>query len=567
MIADATAVAAGAQLRADLCIVGAGAAGIAIAREMIDRDLDVVLLESGGLEFEAETQALYRGRHDVGLPYFPLDSPRLRYFGGSTGHWAGTNRPFEAVDFEPRPGVPDTGWPIELADVERFYPAAADVVGLAPGEWDLEPWEQRDDFKPLALGERMLTRVARFSEEGAKRLGTRFRAELQRARNVAVHLHANVTELETEPDGHTVVRARVATLGGHHFTVSARAFVLACGALENARVMLVSDRHRPRGLGNDHDVVGRYFHEHPRFVAAHLVPAELDLETRFYEPHRNGNQSIEAYLALTDQIQREDRMLDVQLKLRPVYVGAYSEIDDGEDVRALRALRREEQDASSQGFGRDVVNVAGDLLSWHRFTVPGAPLPVPYPGVIGRLISGTPTQRLEMIPGVLGDVAGYTYSKLLGTAPVSHVEVTTRLGQQPNRDSRVTLGRERDALGLRRLELDWRLTRLDRESIVRTLELMGAAVGAAGLGRLRMLIDRDDPWPQSLTGGWHMTGTTRMSDDPRRGVVDRHCRVHGVGNLFVAGSSVFATPGAGTPTITLVALALRLAAKLREELT
>lgn len=566
MIGEASEVPADSELQADLCIVGGGAAGIAIARALTGTGVKVALLESGGLQYEQATQDLYKGRNDVGVPYFPLDECRLRYFGGTTGHWAGTCRPFEPIDFAPRPGVPETGWPITLDDIEPFYDAAGRYVGLLPGEWGLAPYAKRDDLKPLKLGSRMVTRVARFADDTAKHLGTTYRSELQRAGNVQVHLHANVTELETTPNGRSVVRAHVSTLEGHRFTVTARAFVLACGALENARILLLSDRHQPGGVGNEHDVVGRYFHEHPRFVAAHLVPAHYDLETGFYNPHRNGGQTIEAYLALINAIQREERMLDVQLKLRAVHEGAYEGIDDVRDVKSFRTLRGEKKDLSSAGFGHDVMNVAGDLLGWQRFTVPGAPLPVPYPGVISRAVSGTPLQRLDMIPSVLGDIAGYTYAKLLGTAPVSYVEVTTRLGQQPNRDSRVTLGADRDALGQRRLALDWQLTRLDRESIVRSLELVGAVVGAAGIGRLRMLIDRDDPWPKSLTGGWHQMGTTRMSNDPRKGVVDRDCRVHGVGNLWMAGSSVFATPGAGTPTMTLVALAMRLAGKLREVL-
>jgi choline dehydrogenase-like flavoprotein len=127
----------------------------------------------------------------------------------------------------------------------------------------------------------------------------------------------------------------------------------------------------------------------------------------------------------------------------------------------------------------------------------------------------------------------------------------------------VTLVRDRDALGLRKGKLHWALSPVDRRSVVRSLELVGAAVGAAGLGRLRILVDEDDrEWPEDLAGGWHHMGTTRMDDDPRRGVVDRNCRVHGVENLYVAGSSVFPTPGSGTPTMTIVALALRLARHL-----
>jgi choline dehydrogenase-like flavoprotein len=114
-----------------------------------------------------------------------------------------------------------------------------------------------------------------------------------------------------------------------------------------------------------------------------------------------------------------------------------------------------------------------------------------------------------------------------------------------------------------RVQLDWRLTRQDKDSVIRTLEITGAALAGAGLGRLKMLVDDSAEWPSDLAGGWHHMGTTRMSDSPREGVVDRDCRVHGMSNLFVAGSSVFPTAGSGTPTMTIVALALRLSDHLR----
>ena len=142
--------------------------------------------------------------------------------------------------------------------------------------------------------------------------------------------------------------------------------------------------------------------------------------------------------------------------------------------------------------------------------------------------------------------------------------MTTRIEQAPNPDSRVVLVRERDELGMQRVALDWRLSDVDRRNVRRTLELLGAEIGAAGIGRLQILHSADETsWPEDLDGGQHHMGTTRMSDDPKQGVVDSDCRVHGMSNLFVAGSSVFPTPGGATPTLLLVALALRLADHLK----
>ena len=133
--------------------------------------------------------------------------------------------------------------------------------------------------------------------------------------------------------------------------------------------------------------------------------------------------------------------------------------------------------------------------------------------------------------------------------------------QSPNPDSRIALIDKRDALGMPRVKLNWRLSELDTYSVLRTLELFAQELGRSDLGRLRI-----GTFPETFHYGNHHMGTTRMSDDPRQGVVDAHCCVHGMTNLYVAGSSVFATSGASTPTLTIVALALRLAKHVKESM-
>jgi choline dehydrogenase-like flavoprotein len=212
----------------------------------------------------------------------------------------------------------------------------------------------------------------------------------------------------------------------------------------------------------------------------------------------------------------------------------------------------------------DLGRVADDLTSWRRFLSFGGPLPVPLPDAAAAVIGADPEERASLIPEVFGDIATLAYGESFGGIPLSGVDITTRIEPVPNPDSRVRLGSARDALGIPRAELDWRLSRADRESVVRAVELLGAELGRADLGRLRLVLDPEAGWPDDLAGGWHHMGTTRMHDDPLKGVVDRDCRVHGMRNLFVAGSSVFTTAGSGTPTLTIVALALRLAAHLEE---
>jgi choline dehydrogenase-like flavoprotein len=561
VIADGRRIPDGAALEADVCIAGAGAAGIALARELAGTSLRVVVLEGGGLHPDEKSQALYDGQN-TGLPYFPLASARLRYFGGTTNHWDGLARPLEEIDFEPREGVPFSGWPIRRAALDPYYRRASAVCGLPTNRWDAQFWQRRDPSAPqVADGRRIVTRFAQEVRDSRLRFGEIYGDDLRRAPNVTTYLHSNVTEIEVDEAVTRVERLRVVSLPGVRFSVAAKYFVLALGGIENPRLLLASNARRPRGLGNDHDLVGRFFLEHPRYVGGTLLPADQQYPTRFYEAHDVGMTTLRGYIALSAQTRRAEELVDVQMRMRPVYERAYAAALQSEDWESAKALA----DAPSNpgDFGRHLANVVGDVMSWHTLTVPGAPLPVPDPEVAVKLASSTSGELRSLLPELLGDIAGAIVERA-DRAPVKLLEVTTRIEPVPNPDSRVTLAPERDELGMPRVRLDWRLSELDRRSARRALEILGEELGEAGQGRVRLLPDRvDGSWPEDLEGGWHHMGTTRMDDDPKRGVVDRDCRVHGLANLFIAGSSVFATAGSGTPTLTIVALTLRLADHLR----
>jgi choline dehydrogenase-like flavoprotein len=561
---DARRVASGERIETDVCIVGAGAAGITLAREFVGGPVRVAVLESGGLTFDAETQSLYEGQL-AGVPYFPLTTARVRFFGGTTNHWAGFCHPFGEQDFEPRAWVPYSGWPLRKAELEQFYERASRIVHLDSAEFGVGYWSERSTAAPLPLNGRVVTRPAQIAPESFRNFGATYRDVLGGSRNVVTYLYANATEIETDETDRSVSGVRVATLEGKEFSVSARSFVLALGGIENPRLLLASTGRHPRGLGNQHDLVGRFFLEHPRFRAATVVPADPQLRVGFYVPHRARATEIQGYIALSDELKRAEELVDVQIRIEPDYRESFARALDSDDVDSLEAL---EAAARSGGplddFGRHVSRIASDVTTWRQFTVAGSPLPVPYPEVVSTLARSGRVDRVSLLPALLGDIAGFGYAKVSGAAPLDTLALTARMEAAPNPDSRVTLVRERDALGMRRVKLDWRLSEIDKRSAVRAVEIVGAELGRAGLGRLRVDVsERESGWPDDIAGGWHHMGTTRMSDDPRRGVVDRNCRVYGLSNLFVAGSSVFPTAGSGTPTLTLVALALRLADHLK----
>ncbi len=519
MFVDARAIPPGQIVTADICVVGAGAAGLALARVLAGRGLAPVVLEAGGLGRDADGQALFRGEC-VGLPY-ELDTTRTRRLGGSTNCWGGFCAPFPAHHFAPRPWLPHSGWPISRATLDPYYRRAAELCGLDPDGFDpaaaagRHP-RLREGLFPLdGRGlERALTQVVR----ARRHFGDVFRAELRSSATIRVFLYATAAALLPEADGRSIASVRVASEPGRGFTVRSRVVVLAAGAIETARLLLLSTGVHPAGIGNDHGVVGRYFMEHPRVRLARVRllerPARAKLYDSGYAVHRLP-YCLHLHLPYATQA-REG------VGAASAFIEAPVRGEDGPGVTALKGLcadlrwgRRPAHPVRRLGtIARDGWNV-GALACWYAFG--------PEAAVAAR-------------------------------------HLTAIVEPCPNPDSRVTLGDGLDRLGMRRVRLDWRLTELDRRTVRRTTRLMCERLqGVAGI--------RVEPLAGALDGSclmrpawtWHHMGTARMGDDPRRSVVDADCRVHGVGNLYVAGSAVFPTAGNHSPTFTLLALSLRLA--------
>jgi choline dehydrogenase-like flavoprotein len=509
-VIDARELPEGTTIHTDVCVVGSGAAGLTLAGELAGASMDVCVVEAGGWEYEAATQDSYGGSN-TGLPYFPLDANRQRSFGGTTNLWAGWCRPLDEIDFEERPWVADSGWPFGREELLPYYERAHRICRLDPLDYDLASWEGRLGVCSLPLpAERFVTRIFRLSPPACIRnlYGERVAA----AANVRLLLHANALELRSDESGGSVSGLRVGCLSGRPLTVAARLYVLAAGGIENARLLLLSDAARSNGLGNGNDMVGRCFMEHPHFPSGVIdLDAPGALRPDLYHRARNG---AVGRLLLPAVVQEKEELLNGSVMVEPTHAGDESRIATVL-ARAAEAVRRAR-------LRHPVRRRAACIV--------GEP-----PGLVPRLGRSLRAFRLH------------------------HT-----LEQAPNRNSRVVLSAERDALGARRVRLEWRLTALEERTWVRSLELLDAAFREAGLGRLRDSASARVWPPAPLQGmrGHHM-GTTRMSTDPRRGVVDAECRVHGVANLFIAGSSVFPTSGAGTPTLTIVALAIRLADRIK----
>jgi choline dehydrogenase-like flavoprotein len=487
----------------DVCVIGTGPAGITLARRLAGHGLAVALMEGGDLSFTDESQDLYIGE-SVGVVYDALDVPRLRYFGGSSNHWGGRCRPLDPWDFARRPDLPLSGWPIGKGDLD---PYAAETEAIL----DLPPAADYPD-RPAAGSEgRFLDFAFRYSAP-VTRFGLKYEDELRASPRITTVLNANLVDLRLDETGRRVETARFRSLdaddGG--FALRAGAFALCCGGIENPRLLLNFASQKPRGLGNEHGLVGRHFAEHPHFRIGELL---------FESPVPEGGiDAIARFLAPTPDYLARHGGISFALNIEP---------------------RLEPPLALGTELARSVPCAAG-------FTE--------------RLAEAVLGRPLHCEARGLGAWLGQHEGRQAWWADI---RVTAEQSLLP--ESRVTLLDERDALGLFRTRLDWRLGPVDFASLRRAVLEFGAHAADTGLGRARLR-----PWLMAETpevpgrdeghrvGGHHHMCTTRMANDPREGVVDRDCRVHGLSNLFIGGSSVFGTPGHANPTYTIVQLALRL---------
>ena len=523
----------GSEICGDLCIVGAGAAGITLAMEFADSATRVCLLESGGDASDQRTQALY-DLECVGYPMRKDFISRARQFGGSCNLWAGRNMRMSPIDFEKRDWIPNSGWPLGYQELEQYYERAESILRVPPHRRfapiavirDIEGSERRlfeaDDVVPtVALWG---TKPMRFAKVN--------RTALRRSRNVSVHLNANVTELVPADGGMAIERLVVRTLDGRTMSARARAFVLACGGLENARLLLVSRRRHARGVGNEHDVVGRYFLEHPRAVHGRIrVDQGVSLPYLTGIPLADGK--VQLGVALSERVQREARVPNSYVSFEP-----------------------EMSEMAAKQYGRSMT--VGKMMVRRGYESPGPAAPADRANVRELIYMLTPK---EVMPHWLYRPYALLKRKARRRLSIRHLTVINFCEQVPDRASRVTLSDQRDALGTNRLMLDWRIGDTERRSLEVLHEVIGRRVKESGLGTME--VGMRDAGELHFTDASHHMGTTRMSDDVRTGVVNRDCRVHGLDNLYMAGSSVFPTGGHANPTLTIVALTLRLAAHLK----
>jgi len=482
----------GSIIKTNICIVGAGAAGITLARALIGKNLKVTLLEAGGYDHTNASQDFYKGAGVASSPRellsteYPLVS-RLRYFGGATNHWGGWTRPLDAIDFEKRPWVRDSGWPIGRQALVPYYSEAARLVEIEAFNlvnedqsfrYPEEPTHGSFFPKPSPSPE-IVTR--HFYISPPTRFGEKYRNELEGAANVEVLLNSNVIRFDCRPGENKIQQVVLLNQKNQSIRVQADQFVLACGGLENPRLLLNSNHQFKNGLGNQSGKVGRYFMEHP-------------------------HTSFGSFINLKDK----------------AWLKTYEDFEEKFPKRIFATSAAFQKQYQTMNFCCEI-------------------------GKVSKAPKDSP-EVLNLLKGLGTDLSKVSFAHLFA-----------RTEMEPQYQNRVELSEERDSVGLRKMKIHLVYSEKDRQTIKKSTEAAIRYLAFQGYGRGRLNIESESDWSTDITVGHHHMGTTRMSHRPKDGVVDSNCKVHGISNLYIGGSSVFTTGGYANPTLTIIALALRLA--------
>jgi choline dehydrogenase-like flavoprotein len=560
-------------LQADVLVVGGGPAGLTVAQELGKTDLNVVILESGGLKESPETEELNdvettpgtwsdaqsakrRDYHGSQTDLWDHDRQnygvRCRLLGGSTQAWAGKSAAFDAIDYAKRAWVPNSGWPISPEELKEPLERAARTLNLGPNCYDDKLWDlmKRNAPVPMADRERLGSFFWQFSRSRIapmEVMQTGHEFLNNQPRNCRVLTGATVLEILCTAEGNAVCGVRVADAQGVARIVHAKQVVLAASTIENARLLLNSRGTWASGLGNEHGIVGRYLMDHPSAVLGHFdVDAILPMSKMFGFFGLRTEQGTSMYmrgLAPSLALQQEEELLNCA-----VFMPGERSADD-----PLPAIKR-----ILTGKSEHVPKDLASILRSPGIVAKGlARATVQHP----RFPTGLTRFAVEKIVRFRPNFAAEEY--LTGGMPHKLVGLAVQgiCEQAPSAENRVTLSERTDRFGQPLPLVHWSLGPRETRTLAHLGRLVAREFDASGLP-----VPQLEPWvrdnqetPGAIIDMAHSCGTTRMATDPKKGVVDSDCRVHGLTNLYIAGASVFPTSGHANPTLMIVALAHRLA--------
>lgn len=527
MLIDGSSLKINTSLEADVCIMGGGVAGLVLAKELAINFDKIIVIESGGENFSPESQELNSpGAKSNSFFPDPLYS-RMRFLGGSSNHWENNTSPLDPIDFETRDWIANSGWPIRYDDIVQYYPAAGEYCGVKSDGYKKNFWLNKLDKKDIFSDSSILETAIAKASRPPTRFFYDYKKEISSLSAVDIYTNSNVVDVEFDGENNVIKKVFFESVPGFRHEVKADVCIMCMGGIENARMLLTFNEKYNNKIGNNYDNVGRYFMDHPVVRAAHFYPHDMNIYS-LYKPSDLGSRIVLGFWKLKRKTVVSNKICNIRMPLVPA---TNYTLSDG--ISSHHIIK----DALSNGelpdnFGQHILNFAKD---------------------IDMVIEAISRKKFK--------------EKLFDHADDKEAyQMPVMVEQTPHRDNRVRLGDVKDRFGTKRVEIDWEVKPDDKDRMWKALGIVANEVGANSLGRVRLLKDRSDRiWGDQLGFGHHHMGTTRMSSNYNDGVTDAAQKVFGTNNLFVAGSSVFPTGGHVPPTLTIVAMTIRLARHISRE--
>jgi choline dehydrogenase-like flavoprotein len=505
----------------DICIIGSGAAGLAIANEFLSQNIGVFLVESGGNLTEPETQGLYRSEV-VGLPHRGTHEGRFRTLGGATTKWGGQSLPLTHFDFQKRYWVPWSGWDLTKEYLESYYQRGAKFLFTDTLNFDSDLL-MIFNRKPIEFQSQLLH--YHFSKWSPyPNLREKYLPLIRRSENVTLLFHANVIHFDLNESLERVSSITVKTIAQKTAYIRAKYFIICCGGIETARLLLAGNLSQcPQGIGNQNDLVGRYFQDHPAISAGTVVPHNDRWFQSLFNTCFWKGRKYSVRFSASERLQEKHQILNVSGGIM------FDAPDDSAYVLAKEVY-----------FQLQHRQIDNSLLK--------------------RLFQLS-TKSQETITSVYAFIV-----QKQRFIPRATARLVLMCEQEPMPNSRISLSQERDILGMPRTVVNWQLTDLPSKTLYIFAKTVAQNLSQLNLGEVKLeswLTENYSTWQHHIGDQNHHMGTTRMNISAQQGVVDLSCRLHQVQNLYIGGSSVFPTSGHSNPTLTAIALSIRIADTLK----
>lgn len=551
MMEEAADLPSGETLRTQLCIIGAGPAGITLALQFRNTDVDVVLVAGGGMKHDPAAQNLYAGEVADAALHSPTTEYRHRQLGGSSATWGGRCMPLDPIDFERRDWIDGARWPIGYDNIAPYYPAANALVEAGDFKYDAR-LAVEGGMRPMIAGYAPQSfdsdQIERFS--CPTNFGDRYAHLLRSAKNIRVLLDAHCVEITPAKTGDAIRGAVLRTLDGKQVEIEADHVVVATGGIEAARLLLASrSGQHPNGIGNAYDLLGRNYLCHIAGTIGALTFGETaGAVWHGYDRAWDGIY-CRRRMALRPEIQRERGVGNVVLRLH------HPRLPDPAHGRGILSAIFLAKPFISYEYAKRLHGgeaLTAGLIARHALNIAREPF-----ATAGFLLNWLKVRTL----------AARKFPSLIVAPRNRSFSLDVHAEQVPNSQSRIGLSDQLDIFGKPQVRIDWRYKPHDIETVRVALQALQGDLAA--WGQADLTYDEDaipDAMLREGAYGGHHIGTARMGRDPEDGVVDADGRVFGTDNLFVAGSAVFPTSSQANPTLSIVAFALRMADHLKARL-